>query len=49
MKTLETTTINNFLNLKFHLIDSLKLQGVKSIWIYPTLLSLKIHKIHFNK
>jgi len=52
MKNLETktpATINHFLNLKFHLIESLKLQGAKSNWIYPTLLNLNIHKIHFNK
>ena len=40
--------INNFLNLKFLLIESLKAQGVKEDWIYPTLNTLNIHEIHFN-
>jgi len=44
-----TKNINNFLNLKFLIIDSLKSQGSKDNWIYPTLRTLDIHKIHFEK
>ena len=44
-----TKNINNFLNLKFRLIESLKSQGVRQNWIYPTLNTLNIHKIHFAK
>ncbi len=40
--------INNFLNLKFLLIESLRAQGTRENWIYPTLSTLNIHKIHFN-
>jgi len=40
--------INEFLNLKFHIIESLKIQGCKENWIYPHLKSLQIHNIHFN-
>ena len=47
MKNLKN--INNFLELKILLIESLKAQGVKENWIYPTLNTLNIHKIHFNK
>ena len=44
-----SSNINNFLNLKFLLIESLKIQGAKENWIYPTLQTLSIHKIHFAK
>jgi hypothetical protein len=37
--------INDFLNLK---VESLKKQGHKENWIYPTLNNLNIHKIHFS-
>jgi hypothetical protein len=43
------SNINDFLNLKFRLIESLKMQGAKQNWIYPTLKTLSIHKIHFAK
>jgi hypothetical protein len=42
------SNINDFLNLKFLLIQSLQIQGVKQNWIYPTLKTLSIHKIHFK-
>jgi len=44
-----SANINDFLNLKFRLIQSLKSQGAKQNWIYPTLNTLNIHKIHFAK
>jgi len=44
----KSKNINNFLNLKFLLIESLKAQGAKENWMYPTLNTLNIHKIHFN-
>ena len=44
-----SNNINNFLNLKFLLIESLKFQGAKQRWIYPTLKTLGIHKTHFCK
>jgi len=44
-----SSNINDFLNLKFLLIESLKIQGAKQNWIYPTLKTLSIHKIHFAK
>ncbi len=44
-----SANINDFLNLKFLLIESLKTQGAKQNWIYPTLQTLSIHKIHFTK
>jgi hypothetical protein len=40
--------INDFLNLKVLIIESLKKQGHKENWIYPTLNNLNIHKIHFS-
>lgn len=40
--------INQLLNLKFKIIESLRKQGYKSSWTYPTLKTLNIHKIHFN-
>jgi len=43
-----SANINDFLNLKFLLIESLKTQGAKQNWIYPTLQTLSIHKIHFT-
>ena len=44
-----SANINDFLNLKFLLIESIKIQGAKENWIYPTLKNLNIHKIHFKK
>ncbi len=41
--------INHFLNLKFEIIKSLKIQGYKEDWMYPFLKGVNIHKIHFNK
>jgi len=46
MKT--QSNINHFLNLKVLIIESLKKQGYKSNWSYPTLKTLNIHQIHFN-
>ena len=40
--------INNFLNLKFLLIESLKIQGAKENHIYVTLKTLNVHEIHFS-
>lgn len=40
--------INQLLNLKFKIIESLRKQGYKSNWTYPTLKTLNIHQIHFN-
>jgi hypothetical protein len=50
MKASKTTkgNINQFLNLKFLLIESLKIQGARENWIYPALKSTKMHQIHFN-
>ena len=42
------SNINQLLNLKFEIIKSLKKQGYKSNWTYPTLRTLNIHQIHFN-
>ncbi len=43
--------VNNFLNLKFLLMESLKIQGEikeNTMDIYVTLKTLNIHEIHFN-
>jgi len=40
--------INDFINLKVRIIDSLKAQGHKENWMYPTLRNLNFHKLCFN-
>ena len=40
--------INQFLNLKFRIIESLRSQKYNENWTYPVLLSTGIHKIHFK-
>ena len=40
--------INDFLNLKVRIIESLKAQKCKENWTYPMLKHLKIHETHFN-
>tara|TARA_R110002020_G_scaffold403304_5_gene613439 strand:+ start:19994 stop:20137 length:144 start_codon:yes stop_codon:yes gene_type:complete len=47
MKT--QANINQFLNLKFHIIEALKAQGCRPNWIYPCLKGLNIHEMHFQK
>jgi len=44
-----SSNINDFLNLKFLIVESLKIQGHRENWIYPTLNSLNVHQIHFSK
>jgi len=41
--------INQFLNLKFHIVESLRSQKLRENWTYPTLKSTGIHEIHFSK
>jgi len=51
MKTRKTITkgnINQFLNLKFKMIESLKSQGHRENWIYPTLKSTGVHEVAFK-
>lgn len=42
------SNINQLLNLKVLIIESLRKQGYPSNWTYPTLKNLNIHEIHFN-
>lgn len=42
------TNINQLLNLKVLIIESLRKQGYPSNWTYPTLKTLNIHQIHLN-
>lgn len=47
-KQIEKGNINQFLNLKFRMIESLKSQGARENWIYPTLKSTGIHAVAFK-
>jgi len=51
MKTrrkIQKGNINQFLNLKFRMIESLKSQGYRENSIYPTIKSTEIHKVAFK-